>query len=154
MHLLRAFAAFFRGFANAQRKDSSKTEDTAAFLRRSIDENKGFLADLQANRDSASDVFGTGFVDLRDPSEAKIERTAQKSLSGGNESIAKVLCRLSRESQNMHDAKFKEMERLGAQLYAKGGHQLMQLVCYRVRVLGGSHTYLSTAWDGVGQWRD
>jgi hypothetical protein len=97
---------------------------------------------------------GPGVVDLRSNEERQMARDATRALTSGDENAARSLCRLAGESQKMADAKFNEMTRIGEQLYAKGGHALMQRVCYRVRALGGSHTYVSTAWDGVGEWMD
>src|SRR5580700_6273637 len=83
-------------------------------------------------------------VDLRSSEELEIEAKARKRLDRENEGTAQLLVRLSRESKEMGDPKFQKMTSVGEQLYSKGGHELMQLVCYRVRNLGGSHTYLST----------
>ena len=93
-------------------------------------------------------------IDFRSDEEIKIERDARKPLRGGNEATAQRLCNLARQSQKMGDAGFQDMQRIGQQLYAKGGHSLMQLVCYRVKTLGGAHSYVSTAWDGIGEWQD
>jgi hypothetical protein len=97
---------------------------------------------------------GPGVVDLRSGGERQMARDAGKALSGSDESAARSLCRLAGKSQKMGDAKFNEMTRVGEQLFARGGHALMQRVCYRVKALGGSYTYVSTAWNGVGEWMD
>lgn len=100
------------------------------------------------------DDYVPGVVDIRSSSEREIEKKAKKPLSGKHEATAHTLCRLSRESQSMGDTQFEQMKSIGAQLHSQGGKSLMQTVCYRVRALGGSHSYVSTAWDGVGEWRD
>jgi hypothetical protein len=95
-----------------------------------------------------------GVVDLRSNAERRMGRDAAKGLGASDESAARGLCRLASESQKMGDSKYNEMTRIGEQLYGRGGHALMQQVCYRVKALGGSYTYVSTAWNGVGEWRD
>ena len=93
-------------------------------------------------------------VDLRSNQERQMSHDANTALSSGDENTARVLARLAGESRQPGDAKFNEIRRIGEQLYATGGHILMQRVCYRVKALGGSHTYVSTAWNGLGEWRD
>ena|ERR1022692_4900834 len=114
----------------------------------------GWLKTLFGNSERPASDYNPAVVDLRSPEERQMERGANRPLSGADESAARNLCRLAGESQQMGDAKFDEMKHIGEQLYARGGHALMQRVCYRVRALGGSHTYVSTAWDGVGEWMD
>jgi len=152
MRVFRAIAAFFRGFrqgsSGSRRKNENPTDQTLDWLKGRASEIQGFYERADSRTSDAA------VIDLRSSDEVKIAPNAAKPLGGGNEAVAKSLCRLARESQKMGDPKFVEMERIGQQIYAKGGHELMQLVCYRVRALGGSYTYVSTAWNGIGEWRD
>jgi hypothetical protein len=93
-------------------------------------------------------------IDLRSDLDLKCEKRAKRHLDGDLEQIADLVGRLGHEYQRIGDPKWEQMKRNGEQLNDRGGFELMVLVCLRARELGGRHTSVSAAWDGIGEWQN
>jgi hypothetical protein len=105
---------------------------------------------LTAEREAANPYF----VDLRDESERNIERKSKSPLAGGDEQLARELCRLAGACREYSDSDqaYVRMRQIGTQINATGGKRKMQLVCYRVRALGGNSRSVESAWHRIGEW--
>jgi len=105
----------------------------------------------RASKSTATE--GTSGVDLRSQDERDIAGKAEKALSRDEEALAHKLCQLALQSTAYGDTADLEMKKIGKYLNEKGGYQLMQLVCYRVRSLGGKARSVESTWSGIGDWR-
>ncbi len=86
--------------------------------------------------------------------ERSTAQEAKRPLTGELEALAERAGRLGHEYSDIGDAKWEEMKSIGRKLNARGGFPLMLLVCLRARELGGRHTSVSAAWDGIGKWQN
>ena len=86
--------------------------------------------------------------------EDNLAQEAKRPLPGELETLAGLVGRLGHEYGAMGDAKWEQMKSIGCQLNEQGGFSLMLLVCLRAKELGGRHTSVSAAWDGIGKWQN
>ena len=94
------------------------------------------------------------YIDRRDEDERNDDQRARHPLDGDLEQIAATVGQLGHDYQQMGDDNWNEMKAIGERLNERGGFGLLRLVCLRAKHLGGRHTSVSRAWDGIGEWRD
>jgi hypothetical protein len=94
-----------------------------------------------------------GVVDLRSNEKRRMARDAARGLARAMR-LQRVAFADWRASPGNWGLQVQRNDANRRTVGREGGHALMQQVCYRVKALGGSYTYVSTAWNGVGEWRD